>query len=94
MPGVLCPDGRLDRGMRLRELAGPRFVALTYWCRWRPAGDWERELVAPPVELDHEEDDDLAKSLRLTPRTVLLMRPDGHIAARIAEPGRGRSGRW
>ncbi|MGH3878200.1 MAG: FAD-dependent monooxygenase [Actinophytocola sp.] len=92
VPGVLCPDGRLDSGRRLRELAGPRFVALTYWCRWRPADDWERELVGRPVVLDHEEDDQLAKALRLSPRRVLLVRPDGHIAARIAEPESGPVG--
>src|ERR1044072_7669488 len=30
VPGVLCPDARLDQGMRLRELVGPRFVVLTH----------------------------------------------------------------
>jgi 3-(3-hydroxy-phenyl)propionate hydroxylase len=84
--GVLCPDGRLDDGMRLRELAGPRFVVLTHWCRWRPADEWERELAGRPVVLDHEEDDHLATALRLPPRSVAIVRPDGHLAAVLREP--------
>jgi hypothetical protein len=84
--GVLCPDGRLDGGMRLRELVGPRFVVLTNWCRWRPADGWERELVGRPVALDHEEDDHLATALRLPPRAIAIVRPDGHLAAVLTEP--------
>ncbi|WP_291413447.1 FAD-dependent monooxygenase [Actinophytocola sp.] len=84
--GVLCPDGRLDRGMRLRELVGPRFVVLTHWCPWRPADDWERELVGQPVPLDQEEDDHLVQALRLRPRSLVVVRPDGHLAAVLREP--------
>jgi 3-(3-hydroxy-phenyl)propionate hydroxylase len=86
VPGVLCPDGRLDRGARLRELVGPRFVVLTHWCRWRPADDWERAITDRPLPLDEEEDDRLAAALRLRPRSVMIVRPDGHIAAVVREP--------
>jgi 3-(3-hydroxy-phenyl)propionate hydroxylase len=86
VPGVLCPDGRLDRGLRLRELVGPGFVVLTHWCPWRPADGWERDLVGQPVPLDQEEDDHLATALRMRPRTVAVVRPDGHLAAVLAEP--------
>lgn len=86
VPGVLCPDGRLDRGARLRELVGPRFVVLTHWCRWRPADNWERALTRPAVRLDEEEDGHLVAALRLRPRSVMIVRPDGHIAAVVAEP--------
>jgi 3-(3-hydroxy-phenyl)propionate hydroxylase len=89
VPGVLCPDARLDRGMRLRELVGPRFVVLTHWCPWRPADAWEHELVGQPVPLDQEEDDHLATGLRLRPRSVMVVRPDGHIAAVLTEPESG-----
>jgi 3-(3-hydroxy-phenyl)propionate hydroxylase len=89
VPGVLCPDGRLDRGTRLRELVGPGFVVLTHWCPWRPADGWERELTGMPVRLDQEEDDHLASALRLSPRSVVLVRPDGHLAAVLAEPESG-----
>jgi hypothetical protein len=88
-PGVLCPDGRLDQGMRLRELVGPGFVVLTNWCPWRPADDRERELTGRPVRLDQEEDDHLAKALRLPPRSVAVIRPDGHLAAVLHEPEGG-----
>ncbi|HEX2131499.1 MAG TPA: FAD-dependent monooxygenase [Actinophytocola sp.] len=83
--GVLCPDGRLPWGMRLRELVGPRFVVLTHWCPWRPADRWEHELVGQPVPLD-EEDTELVTALRLRPRSVVVVRPDGHIAAVLHEP--------
>jgi 3-(3-hydroxy-phenyl)propionate hydroxylase len=89
VPGVLCPDGRLDAGMRLRERVGPGFVVLTHWCRWQPTDAWERELTGRPVELSDEEDDHLAKSLRLPPRSVAVVRPDGHLAAVIHEPHDG-----
>jgi hypothetical protein len=85
VPGVLCPDGRLDQGMRLRELVGPRFVVLTHWCLWLPADAWERDLAGQPVRLDQEEDDDLATALRLSPRSLAVVRPDGHIAAVLRE---------
>jgi 3-(3-hydroxy-phenyl)propionate hydroxylase len=92
VPGVLCPDARLDLGMRLRELVGPRFVVLTNWCPWRPADEWERELTGHPVLLDQEEDDHLATALRLRPRMLAIVRPDGHLAAVLAEPRDGPIG--
>ncbi|MCT2588144.1 FAD-dependent monooxygenase [Actinophytocola sp. S1-96] len=87
--GVLCPDGHLSWGMRLRELVGPRFVVLTYWCSWRPADRWEHELVNEPVPLDQEEDDELVTALRLRPRSIVVVRPDGHIAGVLHEPEHG-----
>lgn len=92
VPGVLCPDGRLDRGERLRELVGPGFVVLTNWCPWRPADDWERGLTGRPVPLDQEEDDHLARALRLPPRALAIVRPDGHLAAVLHEPPDGPIG--
>ncbi|MGH3762731.1 FAD-dependent monooxygenase [Actinophytocola sp.] len=86
VPGVLCPDARLDWGMRVRELVGPGFVVLTHWCPWRPADAWERALTRQPVPLDQEEDDFLVKALRLRPRSLVILRPDGHIAAIVTEP--------
>ncbi len=92
VPGVLCPDARLDRGVRLRELVGPGFVVLTHWCRWRPADEWERAIAGRPVALDEEEDDHLAAALALRPRWVAIVRPDGHLAAVLAEPADGPIG--
>ncbi|HEY7597316.1 MAG TPA: FAD-dependent monooxygenase [Actinophytocola sp.] len=89
VPGVLCPDGRLDRGMRLRELVGPGFVVLANWCPWWPADEDERALTGLPVLLDQEEDDHLAKALRLPPRSLAIVRPDGHLAAVLHEPREG-----
>lgn len=89
VPGVLCPDARLDLGGRLRELVGPRFVVLTHRCPWRPADGWERDLTAPPVRLEDEEDDHLAAALRLRPRSLAIVRPDGHLAAVLREPPGG-----
>jgi 3-(3-hydroxy-phenyl)propionate hydroxylase len=86
VPGVLCPDGRLTWGMRLRELVGPRFVVLSYWCPWQPADQWERDLVGQPVQLVEKEDDQLITDLRVRPRSLMIVRPDGYIAAIIQEP--------
>lgn len=86
VPGGPCPDARLDWGMRVRELVGPRFAVLTYWCPWQPADRWERELVGQPVPLDQFEDDYLVTALRLRPRSLVLVRPDGHLAAALHEP--------
>jgi 3-(3-hydroxy-phenyl)propionate hydroxylase len=85
VPGALCPDARLDHGARLRELVGPRFVVLTHWCHWQPADEWERALTGRPVPLDHD-DDLMVRALALNPRSVVVVRPDGHIAARLTEP--------
>jgi 3-(3-hydroxy-phenyl)propionate hydroxylase len=85
-PGTLCPDVRLMAGMRLRELIGPRFAVLTHWCPWRPADRWERELVGQPIPLDQEEDDLLVTALRISPRSLVIVRPDGHIATILHEP--------
>ena len=85
-PGGPCPDGRLDWGMRVRELVGPRFAVLTYWCPWQPADRWERELTGQPVPLDQAEDEHLVTALGLRPRSLVLIRPDGHIAAILREP--------
>jgi len=85
-PGAPCPDARLEWGMRLRELVGPRFAVLTHWCPWRPADAWERDLVGQPVPLDESTDDALVRALGLNPRSLVVVRPDGHLAARIAEP--------
>jgi len=88
VPGVLCPDAPLARGQRLRELVG-RFVVLTYWCDWQPADAWERAVTAQPVPLDQEDDTVLADALRLKPRQVVVIRPDGHLAAVLTEPSGG-----
>ena len=90
--GVLCPDGRLEWGMRLRELVGPKFVVLKYWCRWKPADKWEHELVGQPVPLEQGDNQTLVDELRLQPRTVVIVRPDGHIAAVLREPPEGGIG--
>lgn len=87
--GVLCPDGRLAWGMRLRELVGPRFVVLTHWCPWQPADAWERELVGRPVPLEQGDNQTLVDELRLSPRSVAIVRPDGHLAAVLTEPPEG-----
>jgi 2-polyprenyl-6-methoxyphenol hydroxylase-like FAD-dependent oxidoreductase len=90
IPGVLCPDARLSWGMRLRELVATRFVLLTHWCDWQPADRWESELIGQPVPLGQvEEDEVLVDALRLKPRSAVLVRPDGHIAAVLTEPPGG-----
>ncbi|GAB3469768.1 FAD-dependent monooxygenase [Actinophytocola sediminis] len=86
-PGTLCPDARLDWwGMRLRELIGPRFAVLTNWCPWRPADKWEKALTGQPVPLDEFPDDVLVTALGLRPRSLAIVRPDGHLAAVLTEP--------
>jgi 3-(3-hydroxy-phenyl)propionate hydroxylase len=85
-PGAPCPDARLDWGMRVRELVGPRFAVLTYWCPWHPTDRWERDLVGQPVPLDQDPDDRLVVALGLRPRSLVVVRPDGHIAAVLHEP--------
>ncbi|OLF12463.1 FAD-dependent monooxygenase [Actinophytocola xanthii] len=86
-PGTLCPDARLMAGMRLRELVGPRFVVLTHWCPWRPVDRWEHELVGQPIPLEQEDDDELlVTALGIPPRSLVVVRPDGHIAAVLREP--------
>jgi len=88
VPGVLCPDGQLTWGKRLRELLGERFVVLTHWCDWQPADEWERAITEQPVPLD-EDDEALVTALRLKPRQVAVIRPDGHLAAVLTEPPGG-----
>ena len=91
VPGVLCPDARLDRGERLRELVGPGFVVLTHWCGWRPADEWERAVAGRPVALDEEEDD---HSRRRWPAAALGRdRAPGRAPRGRARRARGRSDR-
>ena len=85
--GDLCPDARLMRGGRLREL--PTFRVLTHWCDWHPADAWERTLVPDVIPLDQEDDTVLADALGLTPRQAVVVRPDGHVAAVLTEPPSG-----
>lgn len=84
--GALCPDARLMRGGRLRELG--TFVVLTHWCDWQPADAWERTVVGDVIPLDQEDDTSLVDALGLNPRQVVVVRPDGHVAAVLTEgPG-------
>jgi 2-polyprenyl-6-methoxyphenol hydroxylase-like FAD-dependent oxidoreductase len=85
--GGLCPDARLTRGGRLRELG--TFTVLTHWCDWRPADAWERAVVGDVVPLDQEDDPVLADALGLHPRQAVVVRPDGHVAAVLTEPPGG-----
>ncbi|MFL6120669.1 FAD-dependent monooxygenase [Actinophytocola sp.] len=85
--GTLCPDARLARGGRLRELT--TFRVLTNWCDWHPANAWERTLVPDVLPLDQEDDTALADALGLKPRQAVLVRPDGHVAAVLTEPPGG-----
>jgi len=87
--GGLCPDARLMRGGRLRELDS--FVVLTNWCDWQPADKWERSVVGEVIPLDQEDDTVLADALGLKPRQVVVVRPDGHVAAVLTEPPAGVS---
>lgn len=86
VPGVLCPDTRFDSG-RLRELVGTRFLVLTYWCGWQPRRGWERGLVPDVVPLGEasQGEERAAELYGLRAGSLLLVRPDGHIAARIDE---------
>lgn len=84
--GALCPDAQLMRGARLRELG--TFVVLTHWCDWQPADAWERAVVGDVIPLDQEDDTLLVDALGLKPRQVVVVRPDGHVAAVLTEgPG-------
>lgn len=85
--GGLCPDARLMCGQRLRELG--TFVVLTHWCDWQPADAWERSLVGAVLPLEQEDDTALADALGLKPRQVVVVRPDGHVAAVLTEPPGG-----
>ncbi|RZS36955.1 pentachlorophenol monooxygenase/3-(3-hydroxy-phenyl)propionate hydroxylase [Herbihabitans rhizosphaerae] len=82
VPGVLCPDVRLDWGMRLREYVGPKFVLLTHQC---PLDSAPSELLAQPVPLEHADwDGPLRTVLDLQPETAALVRPDGYLTAVLA----------
>lgn len=85
--GGLCPDAQLMWGGRLRELG--TFTVLTNWCDWHPTDPWERSVVGEVIPLDEEDDTVLADALGLNPRQVVLVRPDGHIAAVLTEPRGG-----
>jgi 2-polyprenyl-6-methoxyphenol hydroxylase-like FAD-dependent oxidoreductase len=85
--GALCPDARLTRGARLRELGC--FAVLTHWCDWHPADEWERSVVGAVIPLDREDDTVLVDALGLNPRQAVLVRPDGHVAAVLTEPPGG-----
>jgi 2-polyprenyl-6-methoxyphenol hydroxylase-like FAD-dependent oxidoreductase len=87
--GGLCPDAQLMAGKRLRELVGPGFVVLTHWCDWQPADAWERAVVSAVIPLAQEDDTVLADALRLRPRQLVVVRPDGHVAAVLTEPAGG-----
>ena len=84
--GVLCPDARFDSG-RLRELVGTQFVVLTYWCDWQPRPGWERRLVTQPIPIDKDghAGESVAELYRLRPGSLLIVRPDGYIAAVLDE---------
>lgn len=83
--GVLCPDARLPQG-RVREVVGDGFLALTYWCPWQPERGWEQRVVGGSAPLEHESDEQkLASLLGLRPGSLVLVRPDGHIAAVLNE---------
>jgi 3-(3-hydroxy-phenyl)propionate hydroxylase len=81
--GTLCPDARLMRGGRFRELG--TFAVLTHWCDWQPADAWERTVVGDVIPLDQEDDTTLVDALGLKPRQVVVVRPDGHVAAVLTE---------
>lgn len=85
--GELCPDARLMRGGRLRELGA--LTVLTNWCDWRPADEWTRAVVGDVVPLDQEDDTVLADALGMRPRQVAVIRPDGHVAATLTESPEG-----
>jgi 3-(3-hydroxy-phenyl)propionate hydroxylase len=85
--GALCPDARLMRGGRLRELS--TFTILTNWCDWHPADAWERTVVGEVIPLAQEDDTVLADALGLKPRQLAIIRPDGHVAAVLTEPPGG-----
>ncbi|GAB1508557.1 FAD-dependent monooxygenase [Actinophytocola sp. KF-1] len=85
--GGLCPDARLTRGERLRELGC--FTVLTHWCDWRPADEWERAVVGAVLPLEQEADTVLVDALGLNPRQAVVVRPDGHVAAVLTEPPGG-----
>jgi 2-polyprenyl-6-methoxyphenol hydroxylase-like FAD-dependent oxidoreductase len=85
--GALCPDARLMRGERLRELG--TFVVLTHWCDWHPADEWERSVVGAVIPLEQEDDTVLVDALGLNPRQAVVVRPDGHVAAVLTEPRGG-----
>jgi 3-(3-hydroxy-phenyl)propionate hydroxylase len=85
--GALCPDARLMRGERLRELG--TFVVLTHWCDWHPADEWERSVVGEVIPLEQEDDTVLVDALGLNPRQAVVIRPDGHVAAVLTEPQGG-----
>ena len=87
--GHVCPDARLMRGGRLRELG--TFTVLTNWSHWRPADDWERAVVGDVIPLEQEDDTVLADALGLKPRQAAVIRPDGHVAAILTEPPEGMS---
>jgi 3-(3-hydroxy-phenyl)propionate hydroxylase len=84
--GVLCPDARFDSG-RLRELVGTRFVVLANSCHWMPRGGWEREVAsaAHPLGSASIGEERAAELYRLRPGALLLVRPDGYIAAVLDE---------
>lgn len=81
LPGVLCPDATLRAGGRLRPLFGPAFTLLTAGA---PA-PLPAVVGEPPVRLmpcDQLADGGrLASALGLGDRGVVLVRPDGHLAA-------------
>jgi 2-polyprenyl-6-methoxyphenol hydroxylase-like FAD-dependent oxidoreductase len=85
--GDLCPDVRLMRGERLRELGC--FTVLTNWCDWQPADEWERAVVGAVLPLEQEDDTALVDALGMNPRQAVVVRPDGHIAAKLTEPPGG-----
>jgi 2-polyprenyl-6-methoxyphenol hydroxylase-like FAD-dependent oxidoreductase len=85
--GGLCPDARLTRGERLRELG--RFLVLTHWCDWQPVDEWERSVVGAVLPLEKEDDPALVDALGLHPGQAVVVRPDGHIAAVLTEPPGG-----
>jgi 2-polyprenyl-6-methoxyphenol hydroxylase-like FAD-dependent oxidoreductase len=88
--GHVCPDARLTRGARLRELG--TFTVLTNWSDWRPTDAWERTVVGDVIPLDQEDDTELADALGLKPRQAVVVRPDGHVAAVLTEPPGGMAG--
>jgi 2-polyprenyl-6-methoxyphenol hydroxylase-like FAD-dependent oxidoreductase len=89
VPGVICPDGPCRDGQgptRLRRLFGRSFVLLTASRETAAAAlEAASQATVAPVSAWALEDIDqagaLAAALAVTPHSVHVVRPDGHLAA-------------
>lgn len=92
VPGVLCPDGPVEGG-RLRERFGDGIVLLAFGeAAVRACARCEEEMDAvglPITVLGLEAGSAVGRALEVDGGCVVVIRPDGHIAARLPLPCQG-----